>query len=115
MSQPKHYEVCWSPAAELDLDFIISYIAAQDGWSRAESILDKIQHHTDRLIAFPERGRLVPELHSQGITQYRELVSNPWRLLYKISGGVVFVLAVIDSRRNVEDILLERFACQTMK
>jgi len=36
------------------------------------------------------------------------LVITPWRLIYKIVERKIFVLAMIDSRQNVEDILLNR-------
>lgn len=110
MKKTRHYEVEWSGAAEQDLEMIVSYIGVQDGWERAISILDQIHTQADRLYLFPERGRLVPELRAQGIPKYRELVIGPWRLMYKIGDKYVHVLGVIDSRRNVEDILLERFA-----
>ena len=48
------------------------------------------------------------ELQDQGILQYRELVISPWRVLYRISEKNVFVLSVLDSRRNIQDILLKR-------
>jgi hypothetical protein len=32
---------------------------------------------------FPERGRIVPELQAQGISQYGELIIPPWRLVYR--------------------------------
>lgn len=57
----------------------------------------------------PFRGRIVPELGDLGITVYRELISHPWRIIYKANEGKVWVLAVFDGRRNMEDILLERF------
>ncbi|MDD4169451.1 MAG: type II toxin-antitoxin system RelE/ParE family toxin [Desulfotomaculaceae bacterium] len=40
---------------------------------------------------------------------YRELIAPPWRIIYKIEGNKVLVLAVINARRNVEDVLLDRF------
>jgi len=40
--------------------------------------------------------------------QYRELVIPPWRLIYRIDERKIYVLSVIDSRQNVEDILLNR-------
>lgn len=43
---------------------------------------------------------------------YRELIVSRWRLFYRIAGESVYVLARIDSRRNVEDILLERLTRQ---
>ncbi|MFZ5774692.1 MAG: type II toxin-antitoxin system RelE/ParE family toxin [Thermodesulfobacteriota bacterium] len=60
------------------------------------------------LSRFPERGPLVPELLAQGISLYRELVVAPWRIVYRVSGSTVFVLLVMDARRNVEDVLLGR-------
>ena len=39
----------------------------------------------------------------------RELIESPWRILYRIEADTVYVLAVIDARRNVEDLLLDRF------
>jgi toxin ParE1/3/4 len=33
---------------------------------------------------------------------------TPWRIIYRIATPSVFVMTVIDGRRNVEDILLER-------
>ncbi|WP_370693612.1 type II toxin-antitoxin system RelE/ParE family toxin [Nitrospira tepida] len=57
---------------------------------------------------FPERGRIVPELHQIGIDFLRELVISPYRLLYRIDHRAVHVLAVFDGRRNLEDLVLER-------
>ena len=39
---------------------------------------------------------------------YRELVSRPWRISYRREENTVFVLAVLDSRRELESLLLER-------
>lgn len=52
--------------------------------------------------------RTLPELRDQGISQYRELVIPLWRVIYRISEKAVYVLAVFDSRQNIEDILLKR-------
>jgi len=51
---------------------------------------------------------MVPELQNQGITLYRELIIGPWRVMYRVSEDSVYVLSVLDSRQNVEDILLQR-------
>ena len=64
------------------------------------------------LYLLPNRGRLVPELKDQGILQYRELIHPPWRIIYRISENKVYVLSVLDARRNIEDILLKRLLNQ---
>jgi toxin ParE1/3/4 len=56
----------------------------------------------------PQRGRIVPELKILGVDIYRESIIGPWRIVYRILDLDVLVVAVIDGRRNLEDILLNR-------
>jgi hypothetical protein len=51
---------------------------------------------------------VVPELQKEGITIYRELVVPPWRIIYKIDNDTVYIMALFDSRQNVEEILLQK-------
>jgi toxin ParE1/3/4 len=104
----KKYQVAWAAIAQHDLKQIIDYIAI-DSPGNASPILQKIKLKVSDLYTMPDRGRIVPELKQQGIHTYRELIIVPWRVIYRISDTTVFVLSVIDSRRNVEDILLDRF------
>jgi plasmid stabilization system protein ParE len=101
------YSVLWTEVAEKDLREIIAFIAG-DNVPNALHVLEKIRDKASTLYAFPERGRVVPELQSNGIFIYRELIISPWRLLYRIADRNVYVTAVLDSRRNVEEILLQR-------
>jgi plasmid stabilization system protein ParE len=103
----KKYNVEWAAVAESDLKQIIDYIAA-DSPGNALHLFKKIRQKASSLYAFPERGRIVPELQGQGIHIYRELIVAPWRIIYRISDGTVFMLSVIDSRQNIEDVLLNR-------
>jgi len=104
----KKYDIIWSYIAENDLKNIVEYIA-EDSPPNALKIFNRIKQKASSLYTFPERGRIVPELREQGILQYRELVISPWRIQYRISEKRVLVLSVLDSRRNIEDILLKRF------
>ena len=101
------YSVLWAEVAERDLREIIAFIAS-DNLQNALRVLEKIRDKSAELYAFSERVRVVPELHSCGIFIYRELIVSPWRVLYRIAEGNVYIMAVLDSRRNVEDILLHR-------
>lgn len=103
----KRYEVIWAEAAENDLLKIIKYIV-QNNPVDALKILKKIKKQVDNLFLYPERCRLVPELYVHGITQYREMIIHPWRVMYRIMGLRVYVLSILDSRQNIEDILLKR-------
>jgi len=103
----KKYKVFWARTAEDDLISIIKYIHS-DNPRAAKDNLKKIKTKASSLNGFPQRGRIVPELKEQGVLQYRELIIAPWRIIYRISDSSVYVLSVIDSRQNVEDILLHR-------
>ena len=104
----KKYEVTWAAIAQYDLKQIIDYTAI-DSPGVAQRILQEIKQTVSELYTLPDRGRIVPELKQQGIHTYRELIIAPWRVIYRVSDTTVFVLSVFDSRRNVEDILLDRF------
>lgn len=57
---------------------------------------------------WPQRGRVVPELLAFGITSWRELVAKPYRLVYRIEDRDVFIDGVLDARRDLEELLVER-------
>jgi hypothetical protein len=40
---------------------------------------------------------------------FQELIEKPWRLIYRIAAHRVVVVSVLDGRRNLEDLLLDRF------
>ncbi len=103
----KNYEVIWAETAENDLLKIVEYIA-QDSPDNALNVLSKIKEKVSDLSVFSDRCRIVPELYDNGINLYREMVISPWRVLYRISESQVLVLSVLDSRQNIEDILLKR-------
>lgn len=106
MKEP--FEVFWAAVAEKDLLGIVDFIADEDP-EMALSILNKIMARTSTLDHYPMRGRNVPELLQHGMSRYREIVINPWRVIYRIEEKKVYVVSVIDGHRNVEDILLARF------
>ncbi|MDD2723608.1 MAG: type II toxin-antitoxin system RelE/ParE family toxin [Methylovulum sp.] len=99
--------VYWSKAAEADLLAIIRHIRNTRPQT-ATQVFATIKNKAADLEIFPERGRIIPELLAQGLAQYRELIISPWRIIYRVADDAVYVLAVIDSRRNIEDILLDR-------
>lgn len=101
------FQVNWARTAIIDLEAIIEYIA-DDDITTALSILKKLERTAKGLKTMPLRERIVPEIASYGIQIYRELISSPWKIIYRISGRSVSVVSVLDGRRNLEDILFER-------
>ena len=90
-----------------DVVALIEYIA-RDNPNHAEQLFDKLKTRTDSLERFPDRGRVVPELGALGVRFLRELVVAPYRILYRVEGDSVHIVAVFDGRRNLADVLFER-------
>lgn len=99
--------VIWATPAAEDLQDIVDFLL-EDSASAAEKLLDRIEQTVSKLGTHGKIGRVIPELSKHNITRYREVVVSPWRLFYRTEGKQVYILAVIDGRRNVEDILLRR-------
>ena len=109
MAETKSYQVSWTHTAQQDLTEIIEYIA-QDNIADALAILQKLEIKAGLLITLPNRGRVVPELLHTGISQYRELISVPWRIVCRVENRQVLIMAVLDGRRNLQTVLLGRLA-----
>jgi toxin ParE1/3/4 len=104
---PRPFRVDWADVAKRDLLAIIDYLVERVP-DAAGSTLDKLERRAAALRRSPERGRVIPELARLQLRQYRELIVPPYRLVYRVAGRRVLVLGVLDSRRNLEDLLLER-------
>lgn len=75
------YKLIWSPAARDDLHDIVGFIG-RDNPERAMSFGYELISETDKLQAFPEMGRTVPEYRNQNI---REIIFRPYRIVYRIN------------------------------
>ena len=103
----KIYTVNINKTAKNDLREIIRYISKNNPMN-ALNILKRIENRINTLDHFPERGGYVPELLKNNIKDYRQLIESPWRIIYKIDNNIVNVLLIIDSRRNTQDIFVEK-------
>jgi len=103
----KKTKVVWAATAVKDLEDIIDYISL-DSINSAIDQYKKIKNATMYFTEFSKSGRIIPELYEQNITKYRETILSPWRIMYKEEQNVVYIMAIIDGRRNIEDILMRR-------
>ncbi|MDR1453173.1 MAG: type II toxin-antitoxin system RelE/ParE family toxin [Candidatus Margulisbacteria bacterium] len=104
----KRYKLIFSDTARDDIREIFAYIARENP-QNAEKILEKIETKITALGFFPQKGRVVPEFLEQNIKNYRELQEYPWRIIYFLGGRNVVIAAVLDSRRDLKDLLVGKF------
>lgn len=101
------HEVLWTETARTDLEEIVRFIVHYS-LDNALAVLDRLEHAAQKLTRLPERGRCVPELKHLDVLTYRELIVRPWRIIYRFDAQRVYVLSVLDGRRDLASLLLER-------
>ena len=101
-------KVVLAPEAIEDMLGIYQYILDHDGMEQAEDILQRLEKKMYSLEKLALRGKFPDELVPFGNTQIREAQEKPWRIFYRPENDEVFVLAVLDGRRAMAELLLGR-------
>jgi len=96
-------QITWTEPALTDLGEIAEYIAVSN-LPAAKMLVQKVFDTVALLEAFPESGRLPPELMN---LNYREVIVNPCRIFYKTENEVVFILHVMRQERDLRKFLLQ--------
>ena len=100
--------IIWAEAARHDLAALLDYVSERSV-ENAVALLDRLERAASSLNTLPRRGRVVPELAAVHVHVYRELIVGPYRLIYRIDKeSRVLVMAVLDGRRDLGDLLLLR-------
>ncbi|WP_316411729.1 type II toxin-antitoxin system RelE/ParE family toxin [Mesoterricola silvestris] len=94
--------------AEGDLAEIVAFLAEREGPTVAERILEGILDAANDLAEFPERGSCPKELLNLGIREFRQVMFQPYRLIYRIAGNQALLLLVADGRREFQSQLERR-------
>ena len=102
------FKVLLTNDAARDLDELYDYIALHDAPRKADSVLEQIEKAFSKLSEFPERGAYPKELLAIGIREYREIFFKPYRIVYRVMDKTVYVLLVVDGRRDMQSLLQRR-------
>ena len=78
----------------------------------AESLLNELLDCASTLEHFPDRGSVPSELAQLGIRGFRQLIFQTYRLIYRVTGGSVFVHVIADGRRDMQQLLERRLLGQ---
>ena len=104
----KKYRVIVTDEAEKDILDIYDYIAKKDPLQNAEYVLDNLESLILSLEKSPQRGHYPPELSTQGIKEFKEIIFKPYRAIYEITGSKVIVHLCVDGRRDMRTLLERR-------
>ena len=95
---PRRFEILWTGPALIDLRSIRDDITAEGRPAAAKRLAKRIRDAVLRLQAHPHSGRRVPEFHGAG---YREVIVNPYRVVYELARNKVVILRVWHGRRDL--------------
>ena len=104
----KQHTVLLTDDAQADLQELYDYIAEHDAPSKADAVLDKLEAVVASLSKFPERGAVTKELRDVSIRDYREVYFKPYRVIYRVMAAKVFVYLIVDGRRDMQTLLMQR-------
>ena len=99
------YKVIWTEGALTDIESIAQYIE-KDSFFYASSVVSKIIDISKLISTFPLSGRMIPEEENEFVREH--FVYN-YRLIYEIQGNIVYVLAIVHSKRMLYPELKQRF------
>jgi len=101
------FKVYVTKTAENDIDDIIDFISAESSERISGLIFNKIKKAIISLENFPDRGHEPPEFYKRKLG-FVEIHSDIYRIFYKIFDDCVYIISVLDGRRNVKEILEKR-------
>ena len=88
--------ITFTISAVNDLDDMRAWYAEQQVPAVGDKLLREIVSQVERLGAFPESGRVVPEF---GLANLREIIFPPFRIIYRLDESKVRVVRVWRSER----------------
>ena len=96
------YELTWAPSARFDLKELASYIA-ESRPDVSDCFVKSIFQTIERLSAFPQSGRVVPEFNDPNI---REVIRKPCRIVYRIKEDrqIIEIARIWHAARGVPEL-----------
>ena len=102
------FDVQLTDHAAADLAEILDFVRERDGDLRAATLLTRFEQVVGDLSRFPSKGVVPRELVKLGTHEFRQVHFKPWRVVYRIEERVVFVMLIVDGRRNLGAVLARR-------
>ena len=104
----KRREVRHSTASHEDYAELIDSLAETRGISVASTVDARLERAISSLSVLASRGRIVPELRYEEGPEYREIITGVYRIVYRIVEDEVWIVAIVDGHRRLDDLLLGR-------
>jgi toxin ParE1/3/4 len=95
-------------SAEQDLKELRSYVVKNFSQATWLKTYGKLKESIRNLAIFPLLGAVPPELETLNLNQYRQIISGMNRVIYEPRADAVYIYMIVDTRRNLETLLMQR-------
>ena len=89
-------QVIWAPAALQDARAIAEFIA-RDSVDQAALFVTRLIQATDRLVDFPQSGRIVPKIANASC---HEIICGAYRIMYRLEGEEVWITGIVHADQD---------------
>ena len=94
----------WSPTALRDAKGLLADLPKPE----ADAFHEQLLRVTKSLARQDAVSGIVPELKELGLFGYREIPFDPFSLFFKLAGSRIQILAVLDRRQDLREVLFRR-------
>lgn len=102
------FEILWSRSSVRDLDEVLGFLAESAGVEPAMKLYEELRRRIATLPQQPRRCRRIPEFRGLGLPEHRELILPPYRVFFRLQDRQIMLLGILDSRRDLEELLVQR-------
>ena len=102
------FEVLLTKSAEDDILDIYNYVFKNDSPSSADKLFDNLKKTLLDLEVYPVRGHIPAEFERINVSGYLEIHYKSYRIFYQTFNKTVYVHCILDSRRNIAELLQKR-------
>ena len=98
----KVVKIIWTEDGINSFVNVVEYIS-NDSFYYASNLAKKILASIEKLIIFPQMGRIVPEYNNPKI---REILYQNYRIVYRIKKNAIYIVLIIHGSKELPKIIL---------
>jgi len=91
-----------------DIKSISTWVAEHESVETSDLVVDALFAAIENLTAFPNRGVVLPEFEGVVFPVYRQCIVHGYRIVYRVSDRIVYMLAVAHQRRDLQSAIRNR-------
>lgn len=104
------FEVLLLENAIKDLEMIYQSLKQRASKEVALREMERLEAACASLTENPGCGSVPHELERINTVEYRQSISKPFRIIYQVVENHVFVFGILHGKRNIQDLLRQRFS-----